>query len=274
MRKITYCLLIISIISTGCNKNNNDFIARIGTSVLTIQDLNFTKTENTDPEQRNRFIDGWIKRELLFNEAISSGYNEDRFIKKEIERIRKELIIEKFLNETIDEKIDVTDSEIKEYYDNNIESFLYPETLYRIIIIQTQIAATRNKIREKIKGNNDLSIILTDSTISPRIVERGYNFVKESIIPRGILSRTKQLKESDIISGTKISNTYYFVQLLSKREEGKPAPLQEVYDEIKQQMYIVQKKSMYENLISTLRSREFIEINLPAADSLTTASDI
>jgi len=269
MKKIAFIVfLIVTFFFTACNKNNSGTLAKIGNQVLTEQDLSFQGSEIVNKDQKNRYIKEWVETQLLYNEALRLGYSEDKFIKKEIERIRKKLLIENLLNDVIDKKIEITETEIKDFYDAHIELFIYPETLYRVVIIETTSAATRNKIREKIKDNNDLSTVFSDTTLSPKIIDKGDYFLNENAIPGSIRSRVQQLKVGKLINGIKSGNSYFFAQLLSKREKGNPAPLQEVRNEIEQQMYFIKRKQMYNRLIADLRSREFIEINFTTDDSV------
>ena len=86
-------------------ENSRDPLAGVGSSVLYEKDLvieqgNKIKTK----EKAYDFIENWTIEKVLLKKAISEGYLEDEKLKKERDSFYNNLIISKFLENTLSKK--------------------------------------------------------------------------------------------------------------------------------------------------------------------------
>ncbi|MDR2038752.1 MAG: hypothetical protein LBQ60_12590 [Bacteroidales bacterium] len=84
------------------------------------------------------YIDKWISTQLLLRKAEINLSKEQLDISKEIETYRTSLLIYKYEDQMLYEKLDTTISgdEIQDYYDNNTANFILNEFVVKALYIQ------------------------------------------------------------------------------------------------------------------------------------------
>lgn len=119
-------------------------------------------------QQKARFAN-----EGYFQKSLSSlGMTE----KELVDSIRNEIVVRNFITKTVDEKISVTDAEVKKFYDQNIDRFTTPEQ-FRIsrILIATEPSMSveeQKNAREKAKA---LRKQIADGTAGFDAIARKYS---------------------------------------------------------------------------------------------------
>jgi peptidyl-prolyl cis-trans isomerase C len=89
---------------------------------------------------RRDFLENYlITREVLYQEASKKGYDKNKQILAKIDDIKRAMVIEAFLEETLNKKGDVSDSEIQRYYKEHKDLFTEPEEIrFRQIIVESE----------------------------------------------------------------------------------------------------------------------------------------
>ena len=109
-----------------------DIIPLIPANINTEDSVGFTKT----------LIDKWIRRQLKLYKAEMNLTAEQKDMKAELEEYRSSLLIYKFEQEYIRQKLDTifTDEEIQEYYNANQKEY----NLKRNVVIATMVVVPEN----------------------------------------------------------------------------------------------------------------------------------
>jgi peptidyl-prolyl cis-trans isomerase C len=91
-------------------------------------------------KDRRDFLENYlITREVLYQEASKKGYDKNTQIMGKIEDIKRAMVIEAFLEDTLSKRGDVSDSEIQQYYKENKDLFTEPEEIkIRQIIVESE----------------------------------------------------------------------------------------------------------------------------------------
>jgi hypothetical protein len=111
--------------------DRKDYVARVGDSYLTMDDITDeygmlppdVQEMFASPKGMEDLTEELIKKEVLFLEAKKMGLEKDPEVTKRLENYRKRLLVEKLLGDAIKKADPVTDQQIKDFYDNNPESF-------------------------------------------------------------------------------------------------------------------------------------------------------
>ena len=95
-----------------------------------VEESGISLSELNDQEREN-LLKTWAADELLYREALQKGIPEEKKrreeIRKRVEDFRKRLIVAEAINELITKKVDVTDDEIRRYYENMKEELFTAE---------------------------------------------------------------------------------------------------------------------------------------------------
>lgn len=126
MKKITYLLVFTFLTILGCNSsdihNGKNPIVKVGDSYLYTEDLEVILPEECTPEDSlikvNSYIDLWVKKQLMVQKAEMYLTEEQADIESKVEDYKNSLLIHKYKEKFIEQKLDtnITSEEIKEYY--------------------------------------------------------------------------------------------------------------------------------------------------------------
>jgi len=107
-------------------------LARVNGKPITEEDLkqvmetlppNYKSLEN-NPQFRKQLLNNMIKEELLYQEALKEGLEKDPEVQKEIELMKKRILVQALIKRHVKpEKVKVSDSEAKAFYEKNKKRF-------------------------------------------------------------------------------------------------------------------------------------------------------
>jgi peptidyl-prolyl cis-trans isomerase C len=91
-------------------------------------------------KDRRDFLENYlITREVLYQEASKKGYDKNKQILAKIDDIKRAMVIDAFLEDTLSKKGDVSDNEIQRYYREHKDLFTEPEEIkFRQIIVESE----------------------------------------------------------------------------------------------------------------------------------------
>jgi hypothetical protein len=232
--------------SCSLNTRENDkIVARAGDKYLYFSEMSdiFPKGCSKDDSTAlaKLYIDNWIKTRLLLKKAELNLSREQLDISEEIETYRTSLLIYKYEDELLQEKLDtaVLESEIQSYYDANMANFSSEEYVVKAVYIKLPAnAPTLWKVRRWYVSDLEKDVQdLTDYCRS-HAVEFGFfddEWVSWAKIEKELPqkeSATRQLVQSDRIE-QQDGEFNYFVRIKGKRTPGDTAPLVFVRDKVK-----------------------------------------
>ena len=112
-------------------KGTRKVVARIGKKEITMSDLENeiqklrspVSDQYKDKEKKLDFLKQWVAHELFYDAALRRGYDQDKDVIEGTFQMKKQLMINKLLEEEAPSDIQISDSEIKLYYDAHKEEF-------------------------------------------------------------------------------------------------------------------------------------------------------
>lgn len=111
-------------------------------------------------------LEDYIGERLLMQKAKKFERKYSKEIKKAIENYKNDLLIKEFLADQVLSKADISQDEIKNYYNNNLKDFLVPERVHLYEIVVATEEEARN-ILNRISSGEDFSEIAKKESISP-----------------------------------------------------------------------------------------------------------
>ena len=137
MRQILLIAVLLFLASCSDYKRKSDEqpVARVFDRYLytdAIKDIMPANISSSDSVIIARdFIEKWIKKQLLLNKAELNLTEEEKNVDKQIDNYKTSLLIYKYEQSLIKQKLDtfVSFNEIKEYYNENSSNFLLNDNL-------------------------------------------------------------------------------------------------------------------------------------------------
>lgn len=193
--------------------------------------------------RKDKAIEQAIEKKLLTKKALSTNVEKDADFKKAIEKIKKDLALEIWMQKEF-KKIKVTEQEQKDYYSKNKARFKQPTMLEaRHILLKTEkeakdviakLAKAKNKKDEFVKLAKEVST-------GPTATKGGYlgKFEENRMVPE-FSAGAKALKVGDY-SKTPVKTQFgYHVIFLEGKEDSKALAYKDVALKIKE--FILQNK--------------------------------
>lgn len=112
-------------------KKGGVVVARIGDREITMTELEeqierlpaSVQIRFKDKESKLKFLQSYIGSELSYHMALRRGLDNDKDVKEGVFQLRKQMMINKLLSEEIPQEFEISESEIKLYYDAHKEEF-------------------------------------------------------------------------------------------------------------------------------------------------------
>jgi hypothetical protein len=262
----TAALVCLLFLAAACSKKekSNSIVAKVNDTILTEDDLNVALSqERNSGKYREEYIQNWIEREVLSQQASKKGIQDDAQFKFIADQNKKELTVAMFINKILDENnIEITDDEIKSYYESNKEDFRLPDNAYLLNRIYfnnfDKAILFRNNVLNT-DWNRALNVFNGEQSLVESSLQKLY--FQYQIQPITLLRIVNNLQdgETSIILETEPMK-YAVVQLISKYDSNSIPPIEVIKDRVKERLTIIKKKEYLKNYIDKLIAEHNTEV--------------
>ena len=164
-------LILIAILLSSCNEltsiKNDKLVSRVGENYLYESEIPDFSLYEDSLIRKKVFVDSWAREKILFDLSLvnldqKSIINLDELI----ERYKRDLYINSYKDILINSMVDsiISDSEIDEYYDKNLNKFKLNEDLIKFRFVKIPLDNINlNKIRNGLIRYSSFDMELIDS---------------------------------------------------------------------------------------------------------------
>jgi len=274
--------LLLAVAAASCKheeipkKPEGPVVARVGNDYLTLAELK----ESIPPEysdvitrdQNVQYVRQWINTELLYQEALRLGIDQDPVIKARLERMRKDLLSTELMSRNAAKSgIEVSDQAVREYYESNREQFVRE---YNVVRYEDIVVADVNQafeLRRTVTHETFKNVAKAHSK-APGL-EESVPFVALDAVPpklRNAIIATTVIPS--IIGPYGEADGFHVVRVIGKYDRGTIASIDEVRDEIVSRLSNITQKGETERFISEIRARSDVEFNVDLIPGVGTVS--
>ncbi len=151
MRKLWSFILGLALslsIFTGCVNNdsgNDKVLATAHGENLYLSEVRDIFVDDLSPEDSLQmlvgYIDRWVRKQLLLNKAEKNLTDNQKDVSKQIDDYRSSLLIFKYEQEFIRQKLDtvISDEEIERFYTENSSNFILSEGIVKALFIKIRM---------------------------------------------------------------------------------------------------------------------------------------
>ena len=236
--------------------------------IITLQELNErtqqlqeklqTKIENKDAKVK--ILNQMLDEHLIYNEAVSKGYEQNSAYKKQLISLKKQLLLSLFLKDTIEQKIKIKDQELETYYQENPDQFRAKE-LRRIRHIVVQDKASAETILKKIKKGADFASLAQTYSQDTGSAANGGEI---GWVSKGQLVPSLENAVYNLSAPTKISPMvqtsfgYHIIQLIDI-EKVPALTYAQAKDKIYQLLFLQKKEKLLKQSLDKLKQKHEIK---------------
>jgi hypothetical protein len=206
-------------------------------------------------------IDKWVRNQLLLFQAEEQLSPEEKNVEQQIEDYRTSLLIFKYEQRYLNQKLDtnISDLEIEKYYNEYSSNFILNNNLIKGIYIQVPRSAPEvYKIRNWYSSSNPQNIKDLESYCYNHASK--YDYFEENWQPFNVIlnempetyTRPENILKYRKTYETKDSTCYYFLKISDYRLEGSVAPLEHIKKDIKSILLNKKKIQLIQELESDI----------------------
>jgi len=271
-----FCCLLLLLSVTACKQKAEVKKAAAEPVVATINDKEITLSEFTErikeypalahggemtEETKKAFLDNLIVRELIFQEALRLGIDKDKETLDFIEEMKKRVIVDKFFKKEVDQKTQVSDEEIKKFFDDNPEEAKTPDEVRAShILLKTREEA--DMVLKKVKQGAKFEDLAKKFSMDPGSKEAGgdLGFFSQGMMVPEFDSVAFKLNVGEVSDIVQSRFGFHIIKLLEKKE-GKQKSIEESKSEIEKKLLGQKRKDKFDTLVADLKAKAKISIN-------------
>jgi hypothetical protein len=256
MRRIALYISFLALSLTACNSflAKDEPVARVGERQLTMKELSGYIPDYLDATDSalwaDDYVKKWVQRELLLLKAEENLKADLKDVSKELEEYRNSLIVFRYKNELVKEKMDTTvsDANIQKYFNEHRESFILNRNIVKAIYIKIPVQVSNpDNIKDLCMTDNKEKLAkLNEYCMSYAKAYDRFNdqWVAADMVlkntPAVIKDQDQFLERNRFVESTDM-NYYYIVCIRDYRLSGQVSPIEYVQNDIKNLILSKQK---------------------------------
>ena len=277
LKILLLAVLTLSIVSCE-QKDTSEWIVSVNNNKITKQDVE-TGLLNLSPELAGRIpqdqqaqiaLQQLIQNEIFYLEAMKNKVENSEDYVQFIDRLerqfefqKKQALVDLYIKETVDDKIQLTDQEISAAFDSNKE-FFGPHQLRSVSHIVVKTKEEANKILKKIKRGSSFSKLAISSSIDTSTAQGGGKIqgaFRKNSLNKEFSEAIFSLKAVGSISSPINSPAGFHIFKLDSVENVKGKTLEEVKPVLENQLYTNKRTQEINTLLTNLKETYTINEN-------------
>jgi peptidyl-prolyl cis-trans isomerase C len=265
---LNYVIVVCFILGfLGCWRtiDENEIVAKVGNMQLTKDVMKQRmSSEGFRPDQKNEFIERWIDRELLYQEAKRLGLGDTEDVRQELEQVKKEYLISKLMGRVFVKEIIISEDEIASYYEDNKDLFKIDEDEVRVFHILAKSKSDADLALKEIHAGKSFETVARERSIG-LFKEKGgdIGYIRKSDVIPEIARLAFYLPIGKVSKVFKSTYGYHIIKVLKKKVKGSIKELPEVRDDILQRIHVDKERSVYYDQLFRLRNKADVFISVP-----------
>jgi hypothetical protein len=281
MRYTIHTLLFVFILSAiSCKPKNKE--KQVPVAKVFDKYLYFSEIKHIFPEKVSKqdsieiasaYITTWVKNQLMLKQAELNLTEEQKDISEQVETYKSSILIYKYEDQMVRQKIDtaVSKQDIENYYNQNSANFILQENLVKAIYLKIpKTAPNIDDVKKWYQSNKTSDINKLDSYCYNYAVK--YDFFSddwvsfnqlENDLPKKIDNEDEFLKSNSFIE-QEDDKFCYFISIKDKNLRGTLSPLEfvktRIYDIIVNKRRMEYLNSLEINIFHDAQDRKTFEI--------------
>nr|WP_232286734.1 peptidylprolyl isomerase [Pelobacter propionicus] len=261
--------------SSTATKQEGQVLAEVNGKKITSGDFSrevknlpeYLRAMATTPQGRKEMLDTMVIRELILQKASKDGLDKGPEIEEKLQELKKRLIVEAFLKKKVETDAQISDADLKKFYDQNIDKFKAGEQIRAShILVKTEKEA--KEILAQLKGGAAFEELARKHSVDSSSAKGGDLgwFGKGAMVPafeRAALA----LKEGQVSDVVKSDFGFHIIKLTGKRPAG-TRPFDEVKDQIKAALMPSKQQEIFQKIKDELKKSAKITVKEDALNAM------
>lgn len=279
MKKIL-SLLLAGFFVFGCAQQKGgsagDVIAKVNKTDITKEDFlkeskiipEWARQNFDSPDGKERFLQEMIKKELIYQDAKNRGLDKDKDVIAQIEEFKKMTLLSLVLKKEIEDKVQVSDEEVKNFYDNNQDKFKKGQEIRASHILVDSEKEAKDIFARLEKGEDFAKLAAAFSKDKGSASKGGdLGFFGRGRMVHEFEETAFLLKPGQFSTPLKTQFGYHIIKVTGTKEGTLP-PFEEVKATVKRQLLSERQKSAFDTYVEGLKKKSKITTESKALETL------
>jgi peptidyl-prolyl cis-trans isomerase C len=248
-------------------KTGGAILAEVNGKAITTQDFKnevdklppYVKPMVQSPEGKKEMLNRLSDSELILEQAKKDGIDKSKEVTDRFEDLRKALIIQTYLKKKVEQEAQISDADLKKFYDENKDKFKSGEQV-RASHILVKNEKEADEILAQLKGGASFEELAkkysTDSTAA-KGGDLGW-FSKGAMVPE-FDKVVFGLKEGQISGVVKTQFGFHIIKVTGQRPAGIRS-FDEVKDQIKSTLLPNKQQEILKNILEDMKKNAKVSI--------------
>ncbi|WP_282003953.1 peptidylprolyl isomerase [Geotalea uraniireducens] len=224
------------------------------------------------PEGKKELLDTMVVRELILQQARKDGIDKSPEVAAKLEELKKRVIVDAFLKKKVEEQVNISDDELKKFYDENKDKFKTGDQIRAShILVRTEKEA--QDILAQLKAGANFEELAKKKSIDSAAAKGGDLgwFSKGAMVPE-FEKAVMGMKDGQISGIVKTKFGYHIIKKTGTRKAGVRS-FDEVKEQIKAALLPAKQQEVFQKLKDDIKKNAKITINEDVLKSLGGAQD-
>lgn len=258
--------LALSVGLSGCSKDK--VVAEYKGGKITLKEFNeelnalppALKSRYSTPQGKKEFLEQLVQQRLILRKAEEEGISKDPELIRMIEAYKRNLVQNKLMQKITSTSIDLTEEDLRKYYDTHIKEFSFPERycLRRILIKDKNLGKKilRELNKKTLKFEDAVQKYSEDPLSKSRGGDLGCLQVNQRPdVPQEVF-KLKPGTFSDLVE----FNNYFYIYTVKEIMPAQTQNFDNVKESIRMRLTNMRRKELYENFIKELKEKANVKI--------------
>ena len=154
LRTVAFGGLGLIFFACGPERHGTPVVAHVGDAALTVAQVQNRVAPGLGPAetaaQRREFVDKWIEEQLVYQEALAQGLDENARVQQLLDEARRDVLVASFLNREFEAQVEISEFEITDYFATHSQKFTRTEDEIRAQHILLSSQRHANALRQKL----------------------------------------------------------------------------------------------------------------------------
>jgi peptidyl-prolyl cis-trans isomerase C len=261
--------ILLAIAAFGCAKKqdaSDKVLARVSNTVITANDLR-AKIAKMPPYYQNviaknpkKYVEEIIVETLCYEEGVRRGIDRDKEIKEVVKEAKKKIVMAKLIKNEVEDKIVVTDDEMKKYYDEHKDEFKTPEMWRASHILVADEKEAKALADELARGANFAELAKAHSIDATSSRGGDVGFFREGQLVSDFEKACLALEVGQTSGVVRTQFGYHIIKLTDKKQPGIKT-YQEAKSAIDAQIRKKKRAELFNALVLKLKNKYSVEVN-------------
>lgn len=261
-------LISLSIFFTGCGSKpsgQDKILASVGNKFITLNDFKYKLSrlpayyQGMAEKNKKNLFDDMIVESLFLEDAFRQGVDKDKEVREILEEAKKKVIIAKYVKTQIDDKMKVSDGQMREFYEERKDEFKKPE-MWRASHILVASEAQAKDVLAALSNGKDFQDLAKERSIdatASRGGDVGY-FRRGQVVPE-FESACFELKVGQVSPIIRTQFGYHIIKLTDKKPETVQS-FEEAKPLIEGEIKIKERNELFDKLVLDLKNKYRVRV--------------